>query len=81
MNLQQDPRPSQAEKHVINYIWTCDRQSQADIAHTEDGSGMQLGRRQMRSLSPMVAVLQGSGRAVQTLFDRSCDPSKVVVVS
>lgn len=36
MNLQQDPRPSQAEKHVIIDIQTCDGQSLADIAYTED---------------------------------------------
>lgn len=41
MNLQQDPRPSQAEKHVINDIQTCNGQSQdyqslADTAYTED---------------------------------------------
>lgn len=82
MNLQQDPRPSQAEKHVINDIQTCNGQSLADIAYTEDlGSGLLLGRRQMRSLSPVVAVLGGAGTAVQTLFDRSHEPSKVFVVS
>lgn len=35
----------------------------------------------MRSLSPMVAVLEGAETAVQTMSDRSCEPSKVFVAS